>query len=590
MVPLIGTPDAASTKGERRIATILEELFRGDPNTIARYEPALGDHRPDFIVVGLHYGILLIEVKDYLPQHLAEISKTNAWCLMEESEKVAAANPFDQLYKYTRKVLDAIRFSSLPQNMSAPVNQIAAFPHIPRDSPQGKEIQTICPSMVKVAFAEDIRTNEKFATFLADHCEIAQNLSRAKLNLLQYNLFPIARLPSSKQIGLTEYLSDEEKVRLLDLEQERLARELGEGHRLFFGVAGSGKTVLLVARARYLAKMHPRWRILVLCYNRNLAEFLYHLILPQEFPDITVANFHKWAARLIDTVGNEFQLAYRMARENARKEDKNDTFYSEVVPALLNDLFDKHPQMKYDAILIDEAQDFQPDWLRVIVKALNQETTSLLVACDGLQGIYARNKFRWSDVGIVARGRVRKFTKSYRNPKEIGKFATQVIPESLNERLGKEEEFLKTEAFADIEGRVELEIFNSRDDEYQWVLQKILPNLNTQKQILLIHKQNLTKNNLAHPLLNKLADSNVRWLKLADWTTEKGGLFIGTPQGTKGLEAEVVIIPELDAYRNDDERQLLYVAMTRSMQRLLLSAEKRTSLVDNLEHLTKNSY
>jgi superfamily I DNA and RNA helicase len=36
---------------------------------------------------------------------------------------------------------------------------------------------------------------------------------------------------------------------VLDRRQENNARKIGEGHRIIYGVAGSGKTVLLIARA-----------------------------------------------------------------------------------------------------------------------------------------------------------------------------------------------------------------------------------------------------------------------------------------------------------------------------------------------------
>ena len=40
------------------------------------------------------------------------------------------------------------------------------------------------------------------------------------------------------------------------------------------GVAGSGKTTALCARARYLRQRHPSWRILVVCFNGSLANHL----------------------------------------------------------------------------------------------------------------------------------------------------------------------------------------------------------------------------------------------------------------------------------------------------------------------------
>jgi superfamily I DNA and RNA helicase len=59
-------------------------------------------------------------------------------------------------------------------------------------------------------------------------------------------------------------------VRIMDLQQEQLARSLGEGHRVIHGVAGSGKTMILVYRVEYLAQVIQK-PILVLCYNVSLA-------------------------------------------------------------------------------------------------------------------------------------------------------------------------------------------------------------------------------------------------------------------------------------------------------------------------------
>ena len=66
-------------------------------------------------------------------------------------------------------------------------------------------------------------------------------------------------------------------VQILDLQQEQLARSLGEGHRVIHGVAGSGKTLLLAYRAQHLAKMTQK-PVLVLCYNVSLAAHLESII------------------------------------------------------------------------------------------------------------------------------------------------------------------------------------------------------------------------------------------------------------------------------------------------------------------------
>ncbi len=53
---------------------------------------------------------------------------------------------------------------------------------------------------------------------------------------------------------LAEATKAEQPLSVLDLRQERNAHSLGEGHRIVYGVAGSGKTIILIARARLVAQ------------------------------------------------------------------------------------------------------------------------------------------------------------------------------------------------------------------------------------------------------------------------------------------------------------------------------------------------
>ena len=102
--------------------------------------------------------------------------------------------------------------------------------------------------------------------------------------------------------------------------------------------------------------------------------------------------------------------------------------------------------------MIDEAQEFEEDWFKSIIQVLNPDTKSLLITCDGLQGIYARKRFYWSNVGIEARGRVRRFQKSYRTPIEIGYLAQETLPQAIKELIGKFDEFLATNEYIGTHG------------------------------------------------------------------------------------------------------------------------------------------
>ena len=98
----------------------------------------------------------------------------------------------------------------------------------------------------------------------------------------------------------------------------------------------------------------------------------------------------------------------------------------------------------------------------------------------------------------------------------------------------------------------------------------------------------MEKKDYKHPLFDYLEKNNIEWKDLKDHNFSSPGLLVGTLYGTKGLESDTIIIPELDTYTTDKDRQLLYVGMTRSRKKLILSADKSTKLIKNLESYSQN--
>jgi superfamily I DNA/RNA helicase len=240
-------------------------------------------------------------------------------------------------------------------------------------------------------------------------------------------------------------------------------------------------------------------------------------------------------------------------------------------------------KITYDAILIDEAQDFEESWFESVMQVLNPGTESLLITCDGLQGIYARKRFTWSSVGIQARGRVKRFQKSYRTPIEIGYIAQETLPQTIKELIGKFDEFLATEEFIGTHGIFEFILSKNRYEEYRKLGDKILHLLKTPQEILVLFKYNMAKRNYEHPFFDHLRRLRIKWKDLMEYDYRTPGLLIGTLHGTKGLEADTIIIPEVNTYISDQDRQLLYVGMTRTKKKLILSANEATAFVKTIK-------
>lgn len=80
-------------------------------------------------------------------------------------------------------------------------------------------------------------------------------------------------------------------------EQQGLARDLDA--RLIRGVAGSGKSLVLLHRAHYLAQQNPAWSILVVTYTRALADFLNmrYAELPNRTGNVEIISFDRWCRR-----------------------------------------------------------------------------------------------------------------------------------------------------------------------------------------------------------------------------------------------------------------------------------------------------
>ena len=132
--------------------------------------------------------------------------------------------------------------------------------------------------------------------------DFGDTLTASQIDRIRWHLFPELRF-IAKQLSLFNVDSLEEQssqeiipdtLRLMDLQQERLARSLGEGHRVIHGVAGSGKTMILAYRCQHLAQEITK-PILILCFNVSLAARLRQLIQDKGLCDrVNVRHFHGW--------------------------------------------------------------------------------------------------------------------------------------------------------------------------------------------------------------------------------------------------------------------------------------------------------
>jgi len=143
------------------------------------------------------------------------------------------------------------------------------------------------------------------------------------------------------------------------------------------GVAGSGKTMVLAKRA-VNAHMRTKSRVLILTYNITLKNYI-HDKISEVRESFSWSNFHIVNYHLFFKMeANNHNLAYD---SNAFLEACDDEDFFESV---------KDKISRYDAIFIDEVQDYKTEWIRIIRKYFLADGGELIVCGDAKQNVYQR--------------------------------------------------------------------------------------------------------------------------------------------------------------------------------------------------------
>ena len=139
------------------------------------------------------------------------------------------------------------------------------------------------------------------------------------------------------------------------------------------GCAGSGKTLVAIEKASRLGQ--EGFRTLLLCHNPQLADFISSKI---NCDLVQIIDFFSWISQILD-------------KEQVQYSNTQWSQFSEISEKDLENAFDKitASNKKYDAIIVDEGQDFRETWWLVVEAALKDENKSILyVFHDDNQALY----------------------------------------------------------------------------------------------------------------------------------------------------------------------------------------------------------
>ncbi|MGY1690350.1 NERD domain-containing protein [Geodermatophilus sp. SYSU D01105] len=339
------------------------------------------------------------------------------------------------------------------------------------------------------------------------------------------------------QQHLVAWLAEREAAcDLLTRDQARVLDMLAAFSRVEIrGGAGSGKTWLAVEKARRLAAEGRR--VALMCYSRGLAEFLKRRVegLPKRQRPDYVGTFHNLGIGWGVPPGS----------------DDDSGYWEEFLPARMVSLAaDLAPERRYDAIVIDEGQDFADSWWDAVLAALRDpEAGSLYVFADEGQRVFARQGRPSVDLVPIP------LTENLRNTKQIAGTFSSLAPEQMRIRglPGVPVRFVQCspEDAVDVADGVASALLEEED----WPPEAVA--------LLTTHRR--------HPVqVERQAGGQDAY-----WATywEDDDLFYGHVLGFKGLERPAVVLA-VNGFRDEARaREMLYVGLSRARDLLVVCGD-----------------
>jgi hypothetical protein len=356
------------TGGERRVAQRLEDKL--DDDYLLWYDVPMGpkNAHPDFCVMHPRRGILVLEVKDWrVGSTILQADKKN-WEIMGDSGPKTVINPLEQARQYAHQVVNTLeRDPQLVQadgphagKLAFPWSYGVVLPNITRKQFTDAELhraiephRVLCKDeMLESVVAEELQSRlwDMFPYMMRGVMSLPQ------LDRVRWIMFPQVRVQTTGDL-FDDRDADAEMpsiMRVMDIQQEQLARSLGDGHRVIHGVAGSGKTMILGYRAEYLAQASTASSkpILILCFNEPLGVKLHSVMHAKGLADrVHVRHFHKWCREQLVAFGQT------LPANNLPVDAKMADMVQRVITAVDRSQI---PSGQYQAVLIDEGQTSRP--------------------------------------------------------------------------------------------------------------------------------------------------------------------------------------------------------------------------------------
>jgi len=490
------------------------------------------DGEADFVIAHPQLGILVMEAKGGVIRH---DPSTGDWTSLDRADQAhPIRDPFGQARNSMYVLLyPLLEMTGQPRNCIN-IGHVVAFPDVVLgDDLLGldKPRQIILDATDLADLSGWVRSALTYWYGTKERGEMApgEQLLQALMDLL-------GKAWELRPAMWGEFVQEREQLIHLTGQQYLILDALSRQRRAAIcGCAGSGKTMLAVEKASRLARQG--FRVLLTCFNRHLAADLRARIgNPQ---NLDIAHFHGLCYDLVQ-------------KANLMPVKENDhAFYDWQLPQALQDAAGKLG-VHYDAIVVDEGQDFLEGWWIPLQTLLRDPEEGILyVFYDDNQRLYTRRS------AFPIQGEPYLLTVNCRNTQSIHRVVTQFYDAETRPTAGGPA------------GREVEIVYYDLAHPLRATLQATLLQLTQDERIPTAEIAVLTPLRERSQLWQQ---SPVEIPLTSTWPPPPNQVYCTTIYDFKGLESAVIVLAELEGWLGEfvDLEPLLYVGCSRARNHLVV--------------------
>ena len=404
-IPTTADEDLPGIDAELNVWERLKRAFDANDDGVAYHQYPIVDkggekfdHEPDIVILHRELGLIVIEVKGYKIEHIDRI-EGHTWHL--RNVRQARSTPHQQARNqamFLRSFFASEPALSDLNGCRVPANTFVALPNVTRDEWKARGFDgpaaprpLVSDDLTPVALRGKVEMIRTFDPLTDDELAAARDVLSCG-QPISGDRTEAPRNPTERG-ELYEHVM--KGLRGLDDQQQEIGMLVPPGPQQIRGIAGSGKTVLLAMKVARTHQKYPEMDIAFTFHSKSLYDQLtrlverFHRRFANDDPNWEKLHIaHAWGGSQSGE-GMYYNIAQAVGRNHRTYNDACEAFPGRDDPfdACCEELLAEEsiPQL-YDAIFIDEAQDFGSNFFNLCLEAL-EDHQRLVWAYDEAQSL-----------------------------------------------------------------------------------------------------------------------------------------------------------------------------------------------------------